>query len=187
MGAGQPPTWRRISIIREGHLATVGNLLKFATPWTARVQRDLSRQPLEELIAKLRSGPPRWSPMALPTVDVSANTLEFFVHHEDVRRAQPNWRPRELATPDLEQLWAASTKRARLFLRHAPVSVKVQWPGHGEVLIPRSGEPTSDPVSVVGDPAEVTMYLHGRRSHALVDIVGDPTSVQALADTNLAV
>ena len=32
--------------------------------------------------------PPRWSPMALPPLDRAVNTLEYFVHHEDIRRAR---------------------------------------------------------------------------------------------------
>ena len=33
---------------------------------------------------------------SLPPVDRVLNTLEYFVHHEDLRRAQPGWEPREL-------------------------------------------------------------------------------------------
>ena len=37
---------------------------------------------------------PRLPPCAVPLVDAWSNTLEFFVHHEDIRRAQPAWEPR---------------------------------------------------------------------------------------------
>ena len=39
---------------------------------------------------------PWWSPVSNPLTDGLANSLEFFIHHEDVRRAQPGWQPREL-------------------------------------------------------------------------------------------
>src|SRR3954463_1519615 len=45
---------------------------------------------------RLRSGPPVWSPMAWPGVAGALNTTEFAIHHEDVRRAQPDWSPRVL-------------------------------------------------------------------------------------------
>src|SRR3954465_13720223 len=47
-----------------------------------------------------RSGPPVWSPMAWPGVTGALNTTEFAIHHEDVRRAQPDWSPRVLVRAD---------------------------------------------------------------------------------------
>ena len=32
--------------------------------------------------------------MHFEPIDTLANTVEFFVHHEDVRRAQAGWTPR---------------------------------------------------------------------------------------------
>ena len=49
-----------------------------------------------EIVERVRTGPPRWSPMRLDAVDRLVNTVEFFVHHEDVRRARPLWSPRAL-------------------------------------------------------------------------------------------
>ena len=34
--------------------------------------------------------------MHLEPIDELVNTVEFFVHHEDVRRAAPGWTPRSL-------------------------------------------------------------------------------------------
>ena len=36
----------------------------------------------------IRSGPPRLSLFGLPGADELANVVEYFVHHEDVRRAR---------------------------------------------------------------------------------------------------
>ena len=40
-----------------------------------------------ELVDRVRRGPARFSIFAIPGVDEGANTTEFFIHHEDVRRA----------------------------------------------------------------------------------------------------
>ena len=57
--------------------------------YTARVQQRLrDRIPFPDLVRMIRSGPPRLSVMALPGVDERANSVEYFVHHEDVRRGR---------------------------------------------------------------------------------------------------
>lgn len=48
----------------------------------------------EELVARLRKGPTTFSVFALPGLDAAANGIEYFVHHEDVRRAQATPPPR---------------------------------------------------------------------------------------------
>ena len=64
---------------------------------TARVQRRLSkRMTYAQLVQAFRNGPPRLSPLALPGLDERANTVEYFVHYEDVRRARPGWEPRDV-------------------------------------------------------------------------------------------
>src|SRR5215211_1709262 len=45
---------------------------------------------------RLRAGPPQWLPTAWPPVAAVVDTAEYAIHHEDVRRAQPGWAPREL-------------------------------------------------------------------------------------------
>ena len=58
---------------------------------TRRVQQRLTeRTPFPELVGQIRTGPPRASLFAIPGADARANSVEYFVHHEDVRRAQPD-------------------------------------------------------------------------------------------------
>src|SRR5579884_3787662 len=60
--------------------------------YTARAQRRLTeRTPYPRLVEMIRGGPPRLSVFGLPGVDARANLVEFYVHHEDVRRAAPGW------------------------------------------------------------------------------------------------
>ena len=53
------------------------------------------RRSYADLVEQVRSGAPRWSPLTWPGLE-QLNVPEFAIHHEDVRRAQPGWAPREL-------------------------------------------------------------------------------------------
>ena len=93
--------------------------------YTARVQQRIrARTPFADLVRTIRSGPPRLSVMALPGMDERTNAVEFFVHHEDVRRAAPGWEPRELASGESDMLWHR-LRMARFMLRKAPVGVEL--------------------------------------------------------------
>ena len=77
-------------VVRERRADAAGGLLiKPLAPRLERVQAEFAAKPYEELIQLIRTGPPRMSPFALKQVDEAANTVEFYVHAEDVRRAQP--------------------------------------------------------------------------------------------------
>ena len=110
--------------------------------WTAQVQSGIAQQPWPVLVEQVRSGPPRWSPASLGVLDGLINTTEFFVHHEDVRRAQPGWEPRELGEPATTQLWEALARGARLLARHSPVAIVARptdGPAAGQEHALRSG------------------------------------------------
>ncbi len=151
-------------------------------PHTARVQRRyLERRSYTELITLFRSGPPRLSPFALPGADEQANTVEYFVHHEDVRRARPGWQPRELSGGLSEALWRR-LKSARLFLRRAPVGIELAREGGGRGAGPyRITVKNATPaVTVIGTPAELTMWAMGRTSAANVRLDGTEEAVAKL-------
>src|SRR5579863_2378657 len=54
-----------------------------------------------ELVETVRRGPP----LLLRPFDGAMNTVEFFIHVEDVRRAQAGWEPRPLSPEMVEALW----------------------------------------------------------------------------------
>src|ERR1017187_3698989 len=55
--------------------------------YTDKVRRSVKdRSPWTKLVETVRRGPP----MLLRRVDGPMNTVEYFIHVEDVRRAQPN-------------------------------------------------------------------------------------------------
>ena len=71
-------------------------------------------------------GPPRWSPYAVPRLDAMFNTLELFVHHEDIRRAQDGWVPRAQDPPTEDTLWRLLRLLGRGTSLAAPTGVVVR-------------------------------------------------------------
>lgn len=65
---------------------------------TDRAMRRAADKGFKEMVERFRN--PRFTPVALPAVDARINAVEFFVHHEDLRRAQSDWEPRPLPRRD---------------------------------------------------------------------------------------
>ena len=65
--------------------AAAGIVLGPLASYTEKVMAAVARRPWADLVAEVRSGPPRWSPLSLAALDRATNTIEYFVHHEDVR------------------------------------------------------------------------------------------------------
>jgi uncharacterized protein (TIGR03085 family) len=152
---------------------------------TARVQSRLRQKtPFPELVAMIRSGPPRLSVMGLPGMDERTNGVEFFVHHEDVRRAVPDWEPREIGPGQAQFLWRR-LRGARLMLRKAPVGVELarddaEADGHSYRITAKNATPA---VTVIGSPAELTMWVMGRTGAARVRFDGTQAAVSQLTVT----
>lgn len=152
--------------------------------YTARVQQRLSgKLSYSELIQAFRDGPPRLSPFALPGVDEKANTVEYFVHHEDVRRAQSDWEPRQISLGESQALWSR-LKGARFFLRKAPVGIELARDGNaggeGDGTYRVTVKKTTPVVTVIGTPAELTMWAMGRTDSANVRFDGTEAAVARL-------
>ena len=145
--------------------------------YAASVLRGEAQRPWDELITLVRTGPPIWSPLRIEPVDVRVNTVEFFVHHEDLRRAQVGWQPRVLPDEQADDLWGKVVGSARLFLRRLPVGLLLQRPG-GRAVRVSDGDPV---VTVVGEPGELALYATGRRDHANVELQGDDDALAQLA------
>ena len=170
-------------VVRERRLdAAAGVLGGPLAGHTARVQRRLSaRMTYAQLVQAFRNGPPRLSPLALPGMDERANTVEYFVHYEDVRRARPGWEPRDVDPGLSEELWR-HLKIARFLLRKAPVGVELardsggEDAGHYRVTV-KNATPV---VTVIGSPAELTMWATGRTGAANVRFDGTDAAVSKL-------
>jgi uncharacterized protein (TIGR03085 family) len=118
--------------------------------------------PYATVVDRVRSGPPAWSPFAWPVLARPFNTTELAIHHEDVRRAQPDWAPRDLPRAAQDALWTAAALAARrarggLVLRRSDV------PGVGQRI--GGGRRT-----VTGEPMEVLLWASGRRDVARVEV-----------------
>jgi uncharacterized protein (TIGR03085 family) len=152
--------------------------------YTGRVQQRLrQRIPFPELVRIIRSGPPHLSVMALPGMDERVNAVEFFVHHEDVRRAAPGWEPRELSSDESDMLWHR-LRMARFMLRKAPVGVELARDDAEGPAYRITAKNATPAVTVVGSPAELTMWVMGRRGQARVRMDGTQPAVTKLAEAN---
>ncbi len=152
---------------------------------TARVQRRIrQRHSYSDLVSAIRSGPPRFSVMALPGMDERANTVEYFVHHEDVRRAVDGWEPRELSLDESDMLWRR-LRMARMLLRKSPVGVELARDdgnpdAAGDPVFRITAKNATPVVTVIGSPAELTMWALGRTSAANVRFDGTAAAVSKL-------
>lgn len=165
-------------LVRERDpVAAVGIAVTPLAGLTGRKSRKLARQDFTALVERVRTGPPPWSPFALPPLERLANGLEFYIHHEDLRRAQPDWAPRELAEAEHHALWRGLGAIGRAAVRPAGVAVEARW-GERRTTLARG----SSPVVVSGDPGELAMALSGRGEHrARFD--GPPGAVAALRES----
>lgn len=133
------------------------------------------------LVDELRAGPPRLSAFGPAPVDRKANALEFFIHHEDVRRAQPGWTARELPRWAEDQLWRRIRLFAKVLMRSAPVGVELQRSDTGETAV---ASKRADRVVVRGLPSEISLFAYGRSQVARVELSGSPTGQARLRGTS---
>ncbi|GAA4829720.1 TIGR03085 family metal-binding protein [Saccharopolyspora rosea] len=157
--------------------ALAGKLVKALADRGERIERELREQSWPELVEQVRQGPPKWNPLGLAAVDEAVNTAEFYVHHEDVRRAQPDWRPRA-SDPDREEaLWRSLARLAKVFYGRSPVGVVLRRPDGTEIQA-RRGPRT---VRIVGEPSELVLHAFSRRG-AQVTFEGNDADVLAMED-----
>ncbi len=160
-------------VIRERRLdASAGIVLPFLAGYLDGVQRQAAQRPYVQLLEEVRTGPPWWSP--LRPLDAIVNLTEMFVHHEDVRRAELRWTPRDLAESDEQQLWSALHRMVRVAYRKAPVRV-VLTDGDRR-LQAGSGERE---VVLTGKPSELLLHAFGR-NEVRVEATGAPADVAAV-------
>ncbi|MFG2836668.1 TIGR03085 family metal-binding protein [Streptomyces zaomyceticus] len=159
--------------------AAAGSLVPMLKDRQDRVQAEFADKPYEELIKLIRTGPPRLSPFTIKQVDEGANVVEFYVHTEDVRRAQPDWSARELDPVFADALWSRLERSARLLGRKLPVGLVLRRP-NGQTAVAHRGTPV---VTVSGEPGELTMYLYGRQASAKVEIDGEQEAIERLSET----
>jgi uncharacterized protein (TIGR03085 family) len=150
-----------------------------------RMQRAKDRYSFAEVVAKVRNGPPRMSIFALPKLGAQINTAEYFVHHEDVRRAQPSWAVRTLPAEQQEGLWKMVRLSSKTMNRKSPSGLVLRLPDGTTSVAKRPTELGS--VTVTGEPAELVLFCFGRQQVADVELDGEPEAVARLRNASFGV
>jgi uncharacterized protein (TIGR03085 family) len=172
-------------VVREHTvLGAVGIPFAPLASFTERGMRRWARAPFPRLVERVREV--GWTPYRLPPVEKVANTLEYFVHHEDLRRGQADWAPRSLPTADEDELWRQLRGAGRLNARRGGVPVSVRRSdttgATGPTMSLLGGD---DPVTVTGRPSELVLMLFGRRQLRDLTYDGPPAAVAKLKGADL--
>ncbi|CAN5445798.1 TIGR03085 family metal-binding protein [soil metagenome] len=159
-------------VLRERRLdATPGIAFAPLAGYTAKVQARIAEEtPWDELVDKIAGGPPIYSPFFL--LDPLVNVAEMFIHHEDVRRAQPGWEPRQLDSATLAALLRPFPLLGKVTLSKVPARLTLCTPD-GRTLATVGEGPE---VTMTGEPEELLLYAFGRDA-IRVEITGDDAAV----------
>jgi uncharacterized protein (TIGR03085 family) len=158
--------------------ALPGILFAPLASYTARVQDKLTASTKwDDLVDLFAAGPPLFS--AFKILDPVASIHEMFVHHEDVRRAQTGWEPRELdaktTTAIKRRVPAVCRAGMAKAMAAVPARVTLRTPDGKTVAAVGHGSP----VTVTGEPLELLLFAFGRNA-VRVDCAGDADVVSAV-------
>jgi uncharacterized protein (TIGR03085 family) len=144
--------------------------------YAERRRKALTRSDYATLLTTIRSGPPR-GVFRIGWVRRVPNLNEFFVHHEDVRRAN-GLDPRTNSVALDDALWRnAGSASWFLTRRLRGAGLELEWLGTTRVRRARRGKSTA---RVTGRPGELLLYLFGRADAAHVEVSGPRDAVEAL-------
>jgi uncharacterized protein (TIGR03085 family) len=173
-------------LVRETRIdALPGLVIPALRSYTAKLEQQVRQTlPYAEIVEGVRSGPSLRTPLGIPGIRDRASLSEFFIHHEDVRRAEPGWKARELSPAESAELWGVVRTMAPLMLRGIrSTRVTLTTPAGGERALGRAE--SEHQVTLTGEPGELLLYLSGRRSVAEVKVSGDPAGQARLAAAKL--
>jgi uncharacterized protein (TIGR03085 family) len=140
----------------------------------------LKKQPFERLVERLRTH--KLTFYSLPPMDAAFNTLEFFVHHEDIRRARSGWRLRNLPDAAVDALWQALRSSGPALVRSAGVPVVARRTDTDDTTTLMPGR---DAVEISGPVSELALYLHGRDQVREIAFTGPAEKVAKLRRSDL--
>lgn len=160
-------------VVREHRPDTApGILLKPLAGYTRRVQDGYAARPWADLVEQVRTGPAAFWPTRIGAVDRLVNGVEFLTHHEDVRRAQPDWKPRDPDPGRAAVAWKGLSGAGRLMFRRSPVGVSLSSVDGGEIAAKRG----PNTVVVTGEPVELLLFAFGR-DEAQVEFTGEQAAI----------
>lgn len=160
-----------------------GIAIRALSSHTKRVQDQIATGEWSRLVDDVRNGPPSWSPVRIDIVERAVNTAEFFVHHEDVRRAQSGWEPRDLDPDLVRDLHATLRRSARMLTRKSPAGIVLRPEGHPDILA-NARQPA---VTVSGPVPELVLWVFGRQAHARVEYDGPEELVAAVRTASFGI
>ncbi len=165
-------------VVRERRLdAGPGIFVPFLSGYTDKVQADVAARPFDDLVHEIRTGPPIWSPFKL--IDPIINVSEMFVHHEDVRRAEPGWTTRTLSAGLQNRLWTLAGLVGRLGYSKSPVGVTLKSTDGRTTTVKKAGGRS---VVLTGEPSELALHAFGRSA---VDLEFEGSEADVSAVQNL--
>lgn len=150
-----------------------------------RMAQTKAKYSFSEIVDKVRTGPPTFSIYSFPGLGHNLNTTEYLVHHEDVRRAVPDFTVRELAAEQQQGLWKQLRLGAKSMTRKAPSGLVLRLPDGTESVAKKPTERGS--VTVTGEPVELVLFCFGRQAAAQVKLDGDAELVERLRNTSFGV
>jgi uncharacterized protein (TIGR03085 family) len=165
-------------IVRERRLLGASGIMVPALAGvTERAMAKESARGVPAMVALLRKPP--LTPYSLPVVERYTQTLEYVVHHEDIRRAQPGWEPRELPVEDVEELWTLVSKSGSYLGRNLEVPTRIARSDRPEESA-RFSKGDGDPVVVTGPVVELVMWAFGRTALREVTLDGPADALARL-------
>ena len=171
--------------VRDGRPdALPGALLSPLAGYTARVTAGVASTDWSELVERVRNGPPKWSPARIDTVNRLINTVEYYVHLEDIRRAQADWEPRQLEPQLVDELYAGLKRGARLLVRKSPAGITLAPDDGRPSIVVKKGDPM---VTVSGHVGELVLWVFGRQAHSIVGYVGPDAAIESVRQASFGI
>ena len=164
--------------------AAAGILLSPLRDYSEKVRKDLMTTAWAELVHQVRTGPPSWNPMSWAPLDNATNLFEFFVHHEDVLRAQEGWQPRIIDNALETIIMKRLRNSAWLMWRKAKVGV-ILTDGISSIVAKRPPQNTGI-VTITGEPAELLLKTYGR-NEVMMKSSGSESDIALFHETNLSI
>lgn len=160
--------------------AAAGIVIPALAGYTARAQQRLTdTTDWRDLLDMVASGPPLYSPFKL--LDPLVNTTEMFIHHEDVRRAAPDWEPRSLDSDLVSALRRQVRLAVRVSLGRSPARV-ILLDTDGTTLASVGKGPQC---AIRGAAPELLLFLSGRDA-VQIEFEGDDETVEQVREARRA-
>jgi uncharacterized protein (TIGR03085 family) len=169
-------------VLREHDLVAAPGLVVPGAWGRFAEQRRLAmkHRSFTELVATIRSGPPPGF-FSVAWVRRVPNLNEFFVHHEDVRRANGSG-PRRIPPPEDAALFDnVALARWILSRRLRGAGLELVWDDKAQTICARRGRPVA---RLRGRPGELLLFLFGRGDAAEVELSGPPRAIAAVERTS---